>query len=265
VVGADGRGSQVRRLLKIEHETVGRPECFAVFEFESDAKFSNEVRVVLHKDTSNVLWPLPGNRWRWTFQIAPEEVPDEAHLKERPHFRLVDPPADQEVLRQMHRLVEQRAPWFDAAADELDWFTVIDFEPRVARQYGQDRCWLAGDSAHTTSPIGMQSMNVGLREAVELAHLLTGILRGERSLDSLASYTFRYQNEWRQLLGMGSCITPTQGALPWAQMHSARILPCVPASGDDLVQLLSQIGLTFHKIPANKTTTKEICPDTSLS
>jgi hypothetical protein len=31
---------------------------------------------------------------------------------------------------------------------------------------------------------------------------------------------------------------------PWVQKNAARILACIPASGDDLEPLLEQIGLT---------------------
>jgi hypothetical protein len=34
------------------------------------------------------------------------------------------------------------------------------------------------------------------------------------------------------------------GADPWVGQNRARILACIPASGDDLEPLLAQIGLT---------------------
>ena len=246
VVGADGRDSHVRQLMNIEHDIVAAPEYFAVFEFKSNAKFADEIRVVLDNGTTNLFCPLPGNRGRWTFQIAPEVVPDEARLKDRLHARLLDPTSDEEVLRQMHRLIGRRAPWFDANAVELDWFTVIDFQRRLAKQYGFQQCWLAGDAAHSTSPLGMQSMNVGLSEGVELAQAITAILRRDAPLDLLAEYGIESRNEWRQLLGVEGAITTTNRATPWAREHGSRILACVPASGRDLGQLLSQLGLAFQ-------------------
>jgi 2-polyprenyl-6-methoxyphenol hydroxylase-like FAD-dependent oxidoreductase len=248
VIGADGRDSHVRQLMNIEHDIVAGSECFAVFEFESNTKFADEIRIVLDKGTANLFCPLPGNRGRWTFQIAPEVVPDEAHLKDRLHARLLDPTGDEEVLRQMHRLIGQRAPWFDAHAVELDWFTVIDFERRLAKQFGFQQCWLAGDAAHSTSPLGMQSMNVGLCEGMELAEAITAILRRGAPLDLLAEYNIDSRNQWQQLLGVEGAVTTTNRATPWAREHGSRILACVPASGEDLCQLLDQIGLGLPSV-----------------
>ena len=48
--------------------------------------------------------------------------------------------------------------------------------------------WLAGDAAHMTGPVGMQSMNVGLFEAHDLAGILARILRQRSTADELAAY-----------------------------------------------------------------------------
>jgi 2-polyprenyl-6-methoxyphenol hydroxylase-like FAD-dependent oxidoreductase len=252
VVGADGRESHVGQVIKIEHDVIGSPEYFAVFEFESDAQFANEIRVVLDDETSNLFCPLPGNRGRWTFQIAPEELSYDAHLKDRLHARVIDPSEDEQVMREMHRLIGQRAPWFDAHVAEVVWFTVIAFERRLARQYGVRRCWLAGDAAHSTSPLGMQSMNVGLWEGAELAHAITAAVRHEALPDVLAAYDVRCRNEWRQLLGLERSVIATSGDLPWTRLRSIRMLSCVPASGDDLSHLLGQIGLAFQPLARAK-------------
>lgn len=255
LVGADGRDSHVRQLLNIEQDVVGAREWFAVFEFESDAKLPDEIQVVLFNDTANLFCPLRENRGRWTFQIAPENVSEDAHLKERLHARIIDPEGDEEVLRQMHRLIGQRAPWFDVHAVELDWFTVIDFERRLAKQYGEGRCWLAGDAAHSTSPLGMQSMNVGLSEAADLAHAITAVLRRDVSRDALAEYQVDSRHEWCRLLGVEPIAT-TESAIPWTRRQSNRIVPCVPASGDDLDRLLGQIGLVFQPGAASRPATQ---------
>jgi 2-polyprenyl-6-methoxyphenol hydroxylase-like FAD-dependent oxidoreductase len=237
----------VGQVVKIEHDLIGSPEYFAVFEFESDAEFANEIRIVLDDGTANLFCPLPGNRGRWTFQIAPEELSYDAHLKDRLHARVIDP-SDEQVMREMHRLIGQRAPWFDAPVAEVVWFTVIAFERRLARQYGARRCWLAGDAAHSTSPLGMQSMNVGLWEGAELAHAITAAVRHEALPDVLAAYDVRCRNEWRQLLGLDRPVIATSGALPWTRLRSARMLSCVPACGSDLGHLFRQIGLAFEPL-----------------
>ena len=53
---------------------VAGPEFFAAYEFEPEEKVEDEVRVVLDDATTNVLWPLAGNRCRWTFQVLKSEM-----------------------------------------------------------------------------------------------------------------------------------------------------------------------------------------------
>src|SRR5947209_598945 len=72
-----------RQRLGNEYERVADAESFAVFEFASDAQAEDEVRVVLDEATTNVLWPLPGNKYRWTFQLSHSEVPSEFPNKKR--------------------------------------------------------------------------------------------------------------------------------------------------------------------------------------
>ena len=79
---------------------------------------------------------------------------------------LVDTPSIDRANREfLERLLRQRAPWFKAKIEGFGWSTDVEFQPRLARRYGKERCWLAGDAAHQTGPAGMQSMNVGLIES----------------------------------------------------------------------------------------------------
>jgi 2-polyprenyl-6-methoxyphenol hydroxylase-like FAD-dependent oxidoreductase len=64
VIGADGHHSQVRQCLGIDYEPLSEPIAFEVYEFETDAPLGSDVRVVLDDQTTNVLWPLPGDRCR---------------------------------------------------------------------------------------------------------------------------------------------------------------------------------------------------------
>ena len=57
-----------------------------------------------------------------------------------------------------------RAPWFHSGIKEVEWATDIQFEHWLAAKFGRSRCWLIGDAAHQSGPVGMQSMNAGLWE-----------------------------------------------------------------------------------------------------
>jgi 2-polyprenyl-6-methoxyphenol hydroxylase-like FAD-dependent oxidoreductase len=243
VIGADGHNSFVRRLLDIDYKPAADRQLFAVFEFQSDEAATDEVRLVLDETTTNVLWPLPGNRCRWSFQLLDEKIPDEMRAKQRIAVLIGKQVYTPVTEQRLKTFIHDRAPWFEGRVGELHWSIVVQFQPRLASAYGRDRFWLVGDAAHQTGPAGMQSMNVGLSEANELADKIARILRENASPDLLESYNRDRLRQWRHLLGIEGRLSPTPQAEPWVKQRCDRLLPCIPASGDDLVQLARQIGL----------------------
>jgi len=245
LVGADGYGSLVRRRLGIENTLVAGQTFFAAYEFEPEEKVEDEVRVVLDDSTTNVLWPLVGNRYRWTFQMLKAEMASEFPEKERREARFAQQAVDERIREYVQRVAKQRAPWFSAGVKGITWCTEVVFEQRVARQFGRDRCWLAGDAAHQTGPVGVQSMNVGLAEAAALAGALRKVLREKAPLSVLEACDREWQGEWRRLLGLAGGLKPGTETSPWVRERCGRILPCLPASHEDLPRLAGQLGLYF--------------------
>jgi 2-polyprenyl-6-methoxyphenol hydroxylase-like FAD-dependent oxidoreductase len=243
LVGADGYGSQVRQRLGIENTRVAGPEFFAAYEFEPEEQVEDEARVVLDQATTNVLWPLPGKKCRWTFQVLKSEMASEFPEKERRGLRLAEASVDERIRQYVQEVTKQRAPWFSAGVKAITWCTEVVFEHRVAQQFGRDRCWLAGDAAHQTGPVGVQSMNVGMTEAVSLAGRLRRILRDKAALNVLETCHREWQAEWRRLLGLSGGLKPRGDTSPWVRERRARILSCLPASHEDLACLAGQIGL----------------------
>jgi 2-polyprenyl-6-methoxyphenol hydroxylase-like FAD-dependent oxidoreductase len=237
VVGTDGHNSMVRSRLGIEYESLGKVEQFAVFEFETDADTDSEVRIAIDENTTNVLWPLPGNRCRWSFQLLKSTDLGDFPAKQRDRVRFAPAQADEPIRHAVERLAQKRAPWFKGTVKEVQWSTRIQFGRQLARQFGNNRTWLAGDAAHQTGPVAAQSMNVGLLEAVELANLLKDILRKGASRELLEQYGRNRRIEWEQLLGKG-CLT---SANAWVESYKARLIPCLPASGNDLAELFAHL------------------------
>lgn len=243
VVGADGYHSHVRQCLGIDYERLSEPIAFEVYEFETDSRLGSDVRVVLDDKTTNVLWPLPGNRCRWSFQLLALAGMDEFPCKDRSRIVFDQTEVDLQARNHVQQLVTERAPWFEGSIGEIDWSTEVQFEPGVSRRFGQGLCWLAGDAAHQTGPVGVQSMNVGMREAAELVGTIKKILHEHRSSDLLNAYACDRREEWQQLLGTMGEAKPRVQTDPWIIERSTRILPCLPASGEHLNQLFDQIGL----------------------
>ncbi|MBX3727943.1 MAG: FAD-dependent monooxygenase [Candidatus Sumerlaeia bacterium] len=219
-IGADGHHSLVRRLIRGGFEPLGPPTAYVILEFLARAAApESEVRIVLDGPTTSVLWPMGAGRFRWTLQIDPAA-----------------PPADTAAILALAR---SRAPWFRAKPTETPWTTAVAFDRRLSNLLGVGRVWLAGDAAHATEPIGVQSMNAGLHEAHDLAAALNRLRTEAKGADLLERYRDRTRATWHRLLGLAPL--PTGGwSTPWLATHAPRLLPCLPATGEDLDALLAQ-------------------------
>jgi NADPH-dependent dioxygenase len=245
LVGADGHRSLVRHALQASYVEMAPAELFAVFELMADGPAESEARVVFSEHKTGVLWPLGGRRYRWSLQVDEWEGFEEPRFKSRLYPEVGEEPFPYLVRDKLSELLAEMAPWFETEPGEIVWSMAVRFERRLAGRFGHGKAWLAGDAAHLASPVGAQSMNVGLREAYDLARRLGFILREDYPPDLLESYDAEHRHEWRQLLGARGRPEPGPDTDPWVRKHAARILPCVPGSGDDLILLLRQLGLVL--------------------
>ncbi|HET9209030.1 MAG TPA: FAD-dependent monooxygenase [Thermoanaerobaculia bacterium] len=245
VAGADGHRSIVRHALQASYVEMAPAELFAVFELIADGPPESEARVVFSGEKTGVLWPLGGRRYRWSLQVDEWEGFEEPRFKSRLYPEVGEEPFPYLVRDKLRELLAGMAPWFEAELGEIVWSMAVRFERRLAGRFGHGKAWLAGDAAHLTSPVGAQSMNVGIREAYDLARRFGFILREDYPPDLLESYDATHRHEWRQLLGARGKPEPGPSTDPWVRKHAARILPCVPGSGDDLILLLRQLGLVL--------------------
>ena len=112
------------------------------------------------------------------------------------------------------------------------------------RSFGKGGVWLAGDAAHQAAPVGVHSMNSGLVEARELAARISRVLRDGGAAPLLQEFATETHEAWQRLLDANRTVRALPGADSWVRQTAARILACIPASGDDLEPLLEQIGLS---------------------
>jgi 2-polyprenyl-6-methoxyphenol hydroxylase-like FAD-dependent oxidoreductase len=225
VIGADGYDSTVRRMAGIEMAEHGVGQVFSVYEIEATGELPPEVRVILDPDLTSVYWPLEEGRCRWGFQLQ-------------------DASGHEASMERLEQLIAARAPWWTARPTQMYWSTHALFESRLARSFGRGGVWLAGDAAHQAAPVGVHSMNSGLMEARELAARMMRILRAGETASLLEEFATETRDSWQWLLGAGREVRALPGADPWVRQTRARIVACIPASGDDLEPLLGQIGLT---------------------
>jgi len=225
VIGADGYDSAVRRMAHFDMDAHGASQIFSVYEIEAAGDLPGEVRVMLDPDLTSVYWPLEEGRCRWGFQIHDASEHDAS-------------------MARLEQLIAARAPWCRARPTQIYWSTLGLFESRLTRSFGKDGVWLAGDAAHQAAPVGVHSMNSGLVEAHELAERISQIQHDGGAPSLLQEFGAGTHAAWEQLLGAGTMVRPRPDAGPWVRQNAARILACMPASGEDLAPLLEQIGLS---------------------
>jgi 2-polyprenyl-6-methoxyphenol hydroxylase-like FAD-dependent oxidoreductase len=224
VIGADGYDSRVRSALGIEVVDLGNTETFTMFELPTQQASDAAAQLCFNDELGSMMVPLAGERARWAFQINDK----------------LDRTAD---LARFHELLAEREPGREARAERVDWGTVIQFERRLARRFGKRRAWLVGDAAHVTSPLGGHSMNVGLLEARDLVQRIADCVESSSGLTALERYGSERGREWHKLLGLNVRFDLLPHAPPWLATHARRVVPALPASGAELTQLLSGLGL----------------------
>ncbi len=246
VIGADGPHSLVRQRMNLPVSQEGRLERFIVFEGRTHAPLRSAVSVVFHDEGNAILWPLPGNRWRWLFELGAADPgqPDPRHrdsvLSALGGWVMaeVEPSA-------LETLLGQRAPWFDLSESTPEFGVELWAELRLVESFGASHVWLAGDAAHFGGPLVNASLNVGMREAYDLAGRLTRILRDDAGDELMATYGADRAQEWRARFRGDSGSGVSSAASSWVAAHAGRLGAFVPATGIELRRLVQQVGLAM--------------------
>jgi len=133
-------------------------------------------------------------RYRWEFQLLPGETAD-----------------DFASLATMSPLI---APWIgDVPPADLTLVRVTEytFRAKIADRWRRGNVFLLGDAAHLTPPFIGQGMGAGLRDAMNLAWKLAGVLHGGLPRAVLDSYEQERKPHARFMiamaLGMGWAMT----------------------------------------------------------
>ncbi len=160
LIGCDGASSLVREALGIELSGEGGIANSVNIFFRSpqlesmhDKGWARIYRPIDSEGCWSELIPIDGvELWRLT-------VFDDPSYEKDPHGAL------------------RRMAGFEVPCELI---SVLLWERRdaVAESYGRGRVWLAGDSAHQSSPTGGAGMHTGMEEAVNLAWKLEAVLKG---------------------------------------------------------------------------------------
>lgn len=220
VVGADGVRSTVRKALGAEMVERGPRQAYAFYDMH-DPHAGTEAHLVLSPGRACTVYPLQGELSRFSFQVP---------------VRMSQAPG----VSELRALLTARMPWYASDPGKFEWSGAADFCPALTTSFGERRVWLAGDAAHSTGPLGGQSLNVGMHEADDLARRISkNLADGPGPLGS--GYAEQRRIEWQRLFGEGPSAPTFARAPAWVSRHMAQLLPSLPVSGDDLDDVLEQL------------------------
>ncbi|MFZ4776292.1 MAG: FAD-dependent monooxygenase [Terrimicrobiaceae bacterium] len=83
---------------------------------------------------------------------------------------------------------------------DLRWASVYRMHRRMSPKFSEGRCFLAGDAAHISSPLGGEGLNAGILDGASLAWMLAAVLRRGGKPDLLDAYGVERQEVARQAL-----------------------------------------------------------------
>jgi 2-polyprenyl-6-methoxyphenol hydroxylase-like FAD-dependent oxidoreductase len=159
VAGCDGAHSVVREHAAIHFEGGAYDESFMLADVEMDWPLDREEVSLFYAEQGLLLVaPLPGN----LFRIV----------------AMVEQASPQPSVADFESILAERGPEnAPISIRRMLWSSHFHIQHRLATALRQGNILLAGDAAHVHSPAGGQGMNVGIQDAVSLAHALHQTLR----------------------------------------------------------------------------------------
>jgi 2-polyprenyl-6-methoxyphenol hydroxylase-like FAD-dependent oxidoreductase len=254
VLGADGHASLVRRQLDIARRTTGPAGTVAVFEIEGEIEGEgepapddarHELRITLTGGLRSVWWPLPGDRTRLGFELPADAGPTATRGKSRLPS-IVPWLASTLDEERLHELAAERLPWLGKPAGRLMWSVAVRFERALAESFGRGRVWLAGDAAHLAFPFGVQSMNEGIVEAIDLAARCGQVLTGAAPLAALEAWGSERLAHWQALsapVALEAAPGTAPAGDPWLATHAGALTEALPVAAGEAGQLLDRAAV----------------------
>jgi 2-polyprenyl-6-methoxyphenol hydroxylase-like FAD-dependent oxidoreductase len=163
VVGADGVSSVVRESAKIEYAGGTYDQSFTL----ADAR---------------VEWPLRFDEVQNFFSPAGIVVSGPLPDNQRRVLATVDSAPEVIDVDFVQHILDDRGPT-GARVKELTWTSRFHVHHRIASTFRHGPVFLAGDAAHVHSPAGGQGMNLGIQDAIDLAHTLSASIKGAEHAD----------------------------------------------------------------------------------
>ena len=163
VLGCDGANSLVRERIGARMRDLNFEQRWLVVDVVTTADLGqwDGVHQVCNPLRAGTFMRIGDNRYRWEFRLLSGETAEE--------------------YRDLARLKPLIAPWASEVPDdalELIRSAEYTFRAQIADKWRRGNVFLLGDAAHLTPPFIGQGLCAGLRDAMNLAWKLAGVLDG---------------------------------------------------------------------------------------
>ena len=170
VLGCDGANSLTRTAIGATMADLKFDQRWLVVDIATTADLGQweGVHQVCDPHRAATYMRIGKTRYRWEFRLLPGETADDFHDPDRLHPLL--------------------APWTGEIDLEIVRVAEYTFRAQLADRWRDRRVFLLGDAAHLTPPFIGQGMGAGLRDALNLAWKLAGVLDGSLPEPVLDTY-----------------------------------------------------------------------------
>lgn len=201
VLGCDGANSIVRAAIGAAMDDLRFEQRWLVADVVTEAELDqwDGVHQVCDPVRAATYMRIGPNRYRWEFRLLPSETA-----------------ADFSTMATLRPLV---APWIGDLADdalELVRVTEYTFRAQIADSWRDRNVFLLGDAAHLTPPFIGQGMGAGLRDAMNLAWKVAGVINGDLPEALLATYEQERKPHARSMISLAL-------AMGWAMTAGGRV------------------------------------------
>jgi 3-(3-hydroxy-phenyl)propionate hydroxylase len=187
VLGCDGANSIVRRDIDVSMHDLRFAQRWLVIDIATTADLHQweGVHQVCDPVRAGTYMRIGETRYRWEFRLRQAETAGE--------------------FQDLTALWPLLAPWtahLEPADLKIIRVAEYSFRAQIAEQWRRGNVFLLGDAAHLTPPFIGQGLGSGLRDAMNLAWKLAGVLMGDLSASVLDSYEQERKPHARDMIRM---------------------------------------------------------------
>jgi 3-(3-hydroxy-phenyl)propionate hydroxylase len=256
LLGCDGANSIVRTAIGACMEDLKFQQRWLVVDVATDAELNQweGVHQVCDPHRAATYMRIGDDRYRWEFRLLPDETAD-----------------DYNTLSALYPLIR---PWVEeVAVERLTLLRVAEytFRAQVANRWRGGNMFILGDAAHLTPPFIGQGLCAGLRDAMNLAWKLAGVVNGWLPESVLDTYEAERKPHARYMircaLAVGAAMTAGGGAGDLLRRVVVPRLHLIPGVREKIVDSTTPALHSSElvvKSPGRRQLAGSLCPNSVL-